>query len=96
MSEEKELSKVEHIKANSNYLRGTILEELHNGTDHFSEENVQVLKFHGMYQQKDRDRQKDSEGKDIEKPHTLMLRGRIPGGRLTAKQYLVWDELGEK
>ncbi|MCX8000769.1 MAG: NADPH-dependent assimilatory sulfite reductase hemoprotein subunit, partial [Leptospiraceae bacterium] len=82
MAEEKELSKIEHIKANSNYLRGTILEELNNGTDHFSEENVQILKFHGMYQQKDRDRQKDAEGKDIEKPYTLMLRGRIPGGRL--------------
>ena len=96
MSEEKELSKVEHIKANSNHLRGTILEELQNGNDHFCEDNVQILKFHGMYQQKDRDRQKDANGKDIEKPYTLMLRGRIPGGRLSTKQYIVWDDLAEK
>jgi len=96
MSEPKELSKVEHIKENSNGLRGTIAEELNNGTDFFSEDNVQLLKFHGMYQQKDRDRQKDETGKEIEKPTTLMLRGRIPGGRLTTQQYLLWDELADK
>jgi sulfite reductase beta subunit-like hemoprotein len=96
MPEEKELSKVEYVKEESRGLRGTIAEELVNGSDSFSEDNVQLLKFHGMYQQKDRDRVKDADGKDIEKPTTLMLRGRIPGGRLTAEQYLLWDELGEK
>ncbi len=96
MSEEKELSKVEAVKEASNNLRGTIAEELRNGTDSFSEDNAQLLKFHGMYQQKDRDRVKDDQGNFVEKPHTMMIRGRIPGGRLTPEQYLVWDELGEK
>ncbi|MCB1177451.1 MAG: NADPH-dependent assimilatory sulfite reductase hemoprotein subunit [Leptospiraceae bacterium] len=96
MSEEKELTKVEGFKENSNNLRGSIAEELKNGTDSFSEANVQLLKFHGMYQQKDRDRVKDENGNFVEKSHTMMIRGRIPGGRLTKEQYLLWDELGEK
>ncbi|MDX1959956.1 MAG: NADPH-dependent assimilatory sulfite reductase hemoprotein subunit [Leptospiraceae bacterium] len=96
MAESKEPTKVEIAKINSNGLRGTLAEELKDGTDGFSEDNTNLLKFHGLYQQKDRDRVKDENGNDIEKPHTFMIRGRIPGGRLTKEQYLVWDELGEK
>lgn len=94
MSEAKvELSEVEGIKEVSEGLRGTIAQGLADGTDKFSEEDKQLLKFHGLYQQKDRD--KKEEGAP-EKKNTFMLRGRIPGGRLTAEQYLAWDYLGDR
>ncbi|MDV6237660.1 NADPH-dependent assimilatory sulfite reductase hemoprotein subunit [Leptospira ellisii] len=96
MSETKELSPVEEIKLNSNNLRGKIAEGLDQNIDSYEEEEKQLLKFHGLYQQKDRDRKKDENGNDIEAPTSFMIRGRIPGGRLTAEQYLVWDALGDK
>ena len=60
MSEEttEKLSPVEHIKQESNYLRGTIAEELVDGTDHFGKESIQLLKHHGTYQQDNRDDRK--------------------------------------
>ncbi len=87
------LSEVEGIKETSDFLRGTIAQGLVDGTDKFSDDDKQLLKFHGMYQQKDRDKRQDGEP---EKVNTFMLRGRIPGGRLTADQYLAWDYLGER
>jgi len=51
-----DLSKVEMIKAFSNFLRGTIKEELNQDTPYFDENTIQVIKFHGMYQQDDRDK----------------------------------------
>lgn len=96
MSEAKELSPVEDIKLNSNNLRGKIAEGLDQNIDTYEEDEKQLLKFHGLYQQKDRDRKKDENGNDIEAPTSFMIRGRIPGGRLTSEQYLVWDELGDK
>jgi sulfite reductase beta subunit-like hemoprotein len=94
MSENKTaLSEVELVKENSDFLRGNIARDLVNGTDKFEEDDKQLLKFHGLYQQKDRD--KRAEGAP-EKTNTFMLRGRIPGGRLTADQYLAWDYLGEQ
>src|SRR5579872_7283531 len=86
-------SKVEHIKAQSRYLHGQIAEELAAETTHFSEEQVQLIKFHGMYQQENRDlRHARKEAKE-EKAYQFMVRSRIPGGALTAEQYLVEDEL---
>ncbi|TGK21034.1 NADPH-dependent assimilatory sulfite reductase hemoprotein subunit [Leptospira fluminis] len=96
MSEEKELSEVEHIKLASQGLRGKIGATVEAGAEEFGDDDRQLIKFHGMYQQKDRDRRKDEQGDFIENPTSFMIRGRIPGGRLTAKQYLVWDELGDK
>ena len=54
------LSPVEGFKAASNYLRGPILDELTDGSDHFGKASIQLLKHHGTYQQDDR----DSRGKD--------------------------------
>ncbi len=88
-----EPSEVEIIKEKSNYLRGTIAASLADSTDKFSEEDKQLIKFHGMYQQKDRDKRKEGES---EKTTIFMLRGRIPGGRLTAEQYLAWDHLASR
>ncbi len=92
---EKPLDKNEALKAASDGLRGNIAQELAEPTDHFTAETVNLLKFHGMYQQDDRDkRQKTPDG--IKKEYSLMLRGRIPGGRLTASQYAVWDDLASQ
>src|SRR5690606_4533521 len=87
------LSKVEHAKINSRYLRGTIREELAQDTDVFDSFNVGLLKFHGTYQQDDRDL-RSAEGKT----HIFMVRTKIPGGKLTSDQLLeelqLCDELG--
>jgi sulfite reductase (ferredoxin) len=86
-------SKVEGIKIASEYLRGPLAEEVRNEADHISEEAASILKFHGSYQQDDRDlrTQYKREGKD--KAYQFMVRTRIPGGKLTAAQYLAEDEL---
>ncbi len=87
-------SKVEGIKLESGYLRGPLeTEVLDLATNHISEEAGVVLKFHGSYQQDDRDlrTQLKREGKD--KAFSFMVRTRIPGGKLTSAQYLAHDEL---
>lgn len=86
-------SKVEHIKAQSRHLHGQIAEELAAETSHFSEEQVQLIKFHGMYQQENRDLRQARKEAKAEKAYQFMVRSRIPGGALTAEQYLVEDEL---
>lgn len=94
MSEET-LSKNEQLKIDSRGLRGGIAQELLNSSSSFEKDTTLLLKFHGMYQQDNRDaRVKTEDG--TEKAHSLMVRGRIPGGRLTAEQYLVWDELASR
>nr|WP_320131371.1 NADPH-dependent assimilatory sulfite reductase hemoprotein subunit [uncultured Holophaga sp.] len=78
-------SPIETIKASSNFLRGNLPQELTDAAPGFSPEGEQLIKLHGFYAQKHR------EHKDA--PPTAMGRGRIPGGRLSAAQYLVWDSL---
>ncbi|HXI72728.1 MAG TPA: NADPH-dependent assimilatory sulfite reductase hemoprotein subunit [Verrucomicrobiae bacterium] len=78
----------EEIKAAIPTLAGTIAATIADaGTDHFSEDDNQFLKFHGSYQQDDRDLRKTG------KKYIMMIRGRIPGGVMTAKQWCVFDEL---
>ena len=86
-------SKVERIKIESNNLRGHIQEELDQDTSHFSEDQVQLIKFHGMYQQEDRDARQQRKAAGSEKAYQFMIRSRIPGGVVTAEQYLTEDEL---
>ncbi|MCL6452029.1 MAG: NADPH-dependent assimilatory sulfite reductase hemoprotein subunit [Alicyclobacillus sp.] len=88
-------SKVERIKDASRQLRGTIAEALTDGTPRFSEENVQVLKFHGVYQQDDRDLRKALKQEGKERAYRMMVRTRIPGGVLNADQYLQFDRLAD-
>lgn len=90
MADEK-LSKLEGIKDGSNYLRGTIEEQLTNDEPTFSGDNAQLLKFHGTYQQDNRDLRKGGD-----KQYSFMVRSRVPGGRVTAEQFLAHIELGEK
>lgn len=93
MSDEPKLSPVETIKTQSNYLRGTIAEELCNDEAAFGKDTEQLVKHHGFYQQHDRDRRgaKDAQGKPVGKAYSMMVRTKLPGGKLTARQML--DEL---
>ncbi len=86
-------SAFEGIKESSRQLRGTIGQELLGDADHFSDPDKQLLKFHGTYQQEDRDARKHRKKEGVGKHHMFMVRCKIPGGRLTAKQYLAMDEL---
>ena len=86
-------SKVEHVKVTSDYLRGQIAEELQEDSSHFSDEQVNLMKFHGVYQQEDRDARQARKAAHTEKAYQFMVRSRIPGGALTAEQYLVEDDL---
>jgi sulfite reductase (ferredoxin) len=97
MSNETELkpSPVEAIKTSSRFLRGTLAEEMASGSDHFTEESKQLLKFHGSYQQEDRDARKNRD-KPKGKAYMFMIRLKLPGGKLTAEQYLAMDDICEK
>lgn len=86
-------SKVEHIKSESDHLRGQIGEELAQDSTHFSDAQVQLIKFHGIYQQENRDARQARKAAGSEKAYQFMVRSRITGGMLTAEQYLVEDEL---
>jgi sulfite reductase (ferredoxin) len=88
-----DLSKVEKIKATSNHLRGTIAEELVQDAPAFGEESVQLLKFHGVYQQDDRDRRKEARARGLDKHHQMMIRTRIPGGVVSPEGYLAHDDI---
>ncbi|MEM9586267.1 MAG: NADPH-dependent assimilatory sulfite reductase hemoprotein subunit [Planctomycetota bacterium] len=92
------LSPVESIKEASKYLLGTIDTELVDTTDHFNKDNLQLLKFHGTYQQDDRDARIARKKEGLGKAFSMMIRCRIPGGRLSSKQLTgmldICDELG--
>jgi sulfite reductase (ferredoxin) len=90
MADEPKLSHAEQLKAGSRQLRGTIAEELKNDLDHFSDDAAGLLKHHGSYQQENRDNRhaKDAEGKPLGKSYMFMVRTRIPGGKVSAKQFL--------
>ncbi len=86
---EPKLSAVELIKDASHYLRGTIAAELQGDQDHFGKEDLQLLKFHGTYQQDDREsRGAATESGKSEKLYSFMVRSRIPAGIMTADQLL--------
>lgn len=95
MAEAKKESKVEVIKRESRHLRGSIAEELQMDTTHFTEESIQALKFHGMYQQDDRDVRQERKKAGLDKAYSMMIRARLPGGLMNADQYLKFDELSE-
>ena len=86
------LARNEHIKDASNYLRGTLAEGL---TDQITgaivEDDQQLVKFHGMYLQDDRDLRGERARKKLEKAFSFMLRVRISGGVLTTKQWRSLD-----
>ena len=89
-------SPVEGIKDESRYLRGALEEELAADTDHFTEQSKQLVKFHGTYQQEDRDARKKRDKPGVGKAYMMMIRLRMPGGVLNAQQYLALDDLAGK
>jgi sulfite reductase (NADPH) hemoprotein beta-component len=89
-----ELSRNERIKEASNYLRGTLADDLREQvTGAITEDDAQLVKFHGMYLQDDRDLRPERARKKMEKAFSFMLRVRVPGEVLSATQWLALDRL---
>lgn len=81
---EGKLSDAERMKLESNYLRGTIAEDLNDGlTGGFKGDNFLLIRFHGMYQQDDRDIRAERAAQKLEPRHAMLLRCRLPGGVIT-------------
>ena len=87
-----ERSKFEQLKVDSGYLREPLATELENDLPYFTDDAVQILKFHGSYQQDNRDNRRKGESKDW----GMMLRLRSPGGRIPAQLYLALDDLSNQ
>lgn len=85
-------SKIEGLKEQSNFLREPLATELLEDTTHFTEKAIQILKFHGSYQQDNR----DNRVKGQEKDYQMMLRTRSPGGFIPPQLYLTLDKLSNK
>ena len=88
------LTAAETLKRESGHLREPLLAELEaaDGSRHFGQSAVSILKFHGSYQQDDRDKRQKGHEKDWQ----MMLRLRSPGGRIPASLYLALDELADR
>ncbi|MFD0709960.1 assimilatory sulfite reductase (NADPH) hemoprotein subunit [Photorhabdus akhurstii] len=90
---EGKLADSERMKQESNFLRGTISEDLTNGlTGGFAGDNFLLIRFHGMYQQDDRDIRAERTEQKLEPRHAMMLRCRLPGGVITPQQWLGIDK----
>ncbi|OPH11232.1 sulfite reductase, ferredoxin dependent [Cylindrospermopsis raciborskii] len=85
-------SKVEGIKEKSNFLREPLATEILEDTTHFTEDAIQILKFHGSYQQDNR----DNRVKGQEKDYQMMLRTKNPGGLVPPQLYLALDKLADE
>jgi sulfite reductase (NADPH) hemoprotein beta-component len=101
MSEERQpapgSSENEHIKHASHYLRGTIGQGLQDTfTGGIAPSDQQVIKFHGIYQQDDRDLRVERQQQKLEPLYGFMVRVRLPGGVCTPSQYLVLDRLARE
>ncbi|MEZ5918541.1 MAG: hypothetical protein R3D66_00995 [Alphaproteobacteria bacterium] len=96
MSDEEKLSGAERVKLESNGLRGTIAESL---GDHdaikFSDQDEKLTKFHGFYQGYNRDTATARKKQKLDKEWEMMVRAKIPGGRLSPAQYLALDALAD-
>lgn len=85
------------IKIASNYLRGTIAEALRDtSTGKVVYEDTKLLKFHGIYQQDDRELRESADSRGVERAYSFMIRIGVPGGVATAEQYLLMDDLCDK
>lgn len=88
------LSPVEGHKAEGRYLRGTLPEELADESrDSLSDANKSLIKFHGSYEQEDRDARKARSKAGLGKAYMFMIRLKMPGGKLTGDQWLALDDI---
>ena len=92
----KDISKVEVAKQKSRQLRGTITETLESDANCFGHDDLQLLKFHGTYQQDDRDKRATERKAGRDKYYQFMIRCTLPAGEVTADQYLALDNLAEQ
>lgn len=94
MSAKEKLSVIEGIKTSSRGLRGTIQESLGDQlTGAIREDDQAVIKFHGMYQQDDRDRREERAAKKLDRLYSFMIRLRLPGGFVSPEQWLATHEI---
>ena len=88
------LSHLEQIKADSRHLRGTIEEGLNDPiTGAISDDDNKLLKFHGSYQQDDRDIRDERRKQKLEPAYSFMIRARLPGGVVRPEQWLIFDDI---
>ncbi|MDJ0579926.1 sulfite reductase, ferredoxin dependent [Crocosphaera sp.] len=92
VSPARKVSKLENIKEHSNFLREPLATELLEDTSYFSSDAIQILKFHGSYQQDNR----DNRVKGQEKDYQMMLRTRNPGGFISPQLYSTLDRLSDE
>ncbi|PVV10780.1 MAG: sulfite reductase subunit beta [gamma proteobacterium symbiont of Ctena orbiculata] len=87
----------ELIKANSRYLRGTLRESMADqASGALSPDDAQISKFHGFYEQDDRDKRLQRQQQFLEPYYSFMLRARLPGGVCTPQQWLDIDAVGRE
>jgi sulfite reductase (NADPH) hemoprotein beta-component len=88
------LTEVEGVKARSRHLRGTLIESLQDPlTGAISDDDTTLSKFHGIYQQDDRDIRSERKRQRLEPAYSFMIRARVPGGVCTTDQWLKMDEI---
>ena len=88
------LSPVERIKTASHRLRGSLVESIANDvTGAIAEDDTQLIKFHGSYQQDDRDLREERRAQKLEPDYSFMIRTRLPGGVVTPEQWLKLDTI---
>lgn len=87
----------ERLKSESEHLRGSIAHDLNDRiTGGFNGDNFQLIRFHGMYQQDDRDIRAERQKQKLEPMHNVMLRARMPGGIITTDQWLAIDKFAQE
>ncbi|RAK64137.1 NADPH-dependent assimilatory sulfite reductase hemoprotein subunit [Hymenobacter edaphi] len=97
MTNQSQLSEVEHVKEASNYLRGTLRESVQNPlTGALYPDDTHLIKFHGSYQQTDRDLDSERKRQKLEPLYSFMIRVRVPGGVATPAQWLRMDDLADE
>ena len=93
----KELSTVEHIKTGSRLLRGTLVDSLADPlTGSLRESDQHLLKFHGSYQQDDRELREERRKQKLEPAYRFMVRTRLPGGVISTGQWLALDAIADR
>ena len=97
MIKDEKLSPNEPLKENSDYLRGTLAEEIADtNTGSICADSQQLSKFHGMYLQDDRDVRAGRRKKKLEKSYSFLIRVRLPGGVSTPEQWLAMDSIADQ